>query len=88
MLLTRRTFLQSATLAGLMPGLELPSLAQSHWPQSPVKIIVPFTAGANPGQVGPFAIRWYALAYVAGILLGWRYCVRLIRNQKLLFRYL
>lgn len=45
MLLTRRTFLQSATLAGLMPGLELPSLAQSHWPQSPVKIIVPFTAG-------------------------------------------
>jgi phosphatidylglycerol:prolipoprotein diacylglycerol transferase len=23
--------------------------------------------------VGPFAIRWYALAYVVGILLGWRY---------------
>lgn len=23
-------------------------------------------------QVGPFAIRWYALAYIAGIVLGWR----------------
>jgi len=22
-------------------------------------------------QVGPFAIRWYALAYIAGIVLGW-----------------
>jgi phosphatidylglycerol:prolipoprotein diacylglycerol transferase len=25
-------------------------------------------------QIGPFAIRWYALAYIAGLLLGWRYC--------------
>lgn len=24
-------------------------------------------------EIGPFAIRWYALAYIAGILLGWRY---------------
>ena len=23
-------------------------------------------------QLGPFAIRWYALAYIAGLLLGWR----------------
>jgi phosphatidylglycerol---prolipoprotein diacylglyceryl transferase len=34
-------------------------------------------------QIGPFAIRWYALAYVAGILLGWRYVVGLIRNPRL-----
>jgi len=34
-------------------------------------------------QVGPFALRWYALAYVAGILLGWRYGVGLVRNAKL-----
>jgi phosphatidylglycerol---prolipoprotein diacylglyceryl transferase len=33
--------------------------------------------------LGPFAIRWYALAYIAGILLGWRYCVALVRNAKL-----
>ena len=29
-------------------------------------------------QVGPFAIRWYALAYIAGIVLGWRLARRLI----------
>jgi len=28
-------------------------------------------------QLGPFAIRWYALAYIAGLLLGWRYMLRL-----------
>jgi phosphatidylglycerol:prolipoprotein diacylglycerol transferase len=25
--------------------------------------------------IGPFAIRWYALAYIVGLLLGWRYCL-------------
>lgn len=26
-------------------------------------------------QIGPLAIRWYALSYIAGILLAWRYCI-------------
>ena len=34
-------------------------------------------------QLGPFAIRWYALAYVAGILLGWRYATGMLKNEKL-----
>jgi len=34
-------------------------------------------------QWGPLAIRWYALAYVAGILLGWRYAVRLVKTPSL-----
>ena len=34
-------------------------------------------------HLGPLAIRWYALAYVAGILLGWRYAVSLVRNPGL-----
>lgn len=34
-------------------------------------------------QWGPLAIRWYALAYVAGILLGWRYATGLLKNGKL-----
>jgi len=34
-------------------------------------------------QLGPIAIRWYALAYIAGILLGWRYAVHLVRNTSL-----
>ena len=33
-------------------------------------------------QLGPFAIRWYALAYIAGILLGWVYARALIRNER------
>ena len=34
-------------------------------------------------HLGPLAIRWYALAYVTGILLGWRYAVRLIKTPAL-----
>ncbi len=34
-------------------------------------------------HIGPIAIRWYALAYVAGILLGWRYAVSLTRKAGL-----
>ena len=25
-------------------------------------------------EIGPFAIRWYALAYIVGLVLAWRYC--------------
>jgi len=34
-------------------------------------------------HLGPFAIRWYALAYIAGILLGWVYARAIIRNDRL-----
>lgn len=34
-------------------------------------------------QLGPFAIRWYALAYIFGILIGWAYARLLIRSTKL-----
>ena len=34
-------------------------------------------------QLGPFAIRWYALAYIAGILLGWLYARAIIRAENL-----
>lgn len=32
-------------------------------------------------HIGPLAIRWYALAYVAGILLGWLYVRALARRS-------
>src|SRR6266852_1024245 len=32
---------------------------------------------------GPISIRWYALSYIAGLLLGWAYVVRLLRTQNL-----
>jgi phosphatidylglycerol---prolipoprotein diacylglyceryl transferase len=37
--------------------------------------------------VGPFAIRWYALAYIVGLIIGWRYCLMLAgRAPKLVGR--
>ncbi len=32
---------------------------------------------------GPLVLRWYALAYVAGILLGWLYARRLVAEPRL-----
>ena len=34
-------------------------------------------------HIGPVAIRWYALAYIFGILLGWLYARAIIRNGAL-----
>ena len=34
-------------------------------------------------EIGPFAIRWYALAYIAGIFLGWWYAKRLVADRRL-----
>jgi phosphatidylglycerol:prolipoprotein diacylglycerol transferase len=33
--------------------------------------------------IGPFVVRWYALAYIAGIVLGWIYARALIKNEQL-----
>ena len=33
--------------------------------------------------LGPFPIRWYALAYIVGILLGWRYAAGLVKDRRL-----
>ena len=44
----------------------------------PPIFVIPFP-DINPVAVslGPFAIRWYALAYIAGLVIGWRYCLAL-----------
>lgn len=34
-------------------------------------------------QLGPLAIRWYSLAYIVGIVLGWQYAKRLVTNSHL-----
>jgi len=31
-------------------------------------------------QWGPFALRWYSLAYIGGIILGWAYLRRMLRE--------
>jgi phosphatidylglycerol:prolipoprotein diacylglycerol transferase len=34
-------------------------------------------------SIGPLAVHWYGLAYVAGILVGWMYAKRLVSNGRL-----
>jgi phosphatidylglycerol:prolipoprotein diacylglycerol transferase len=34
-------------------------------------------------QIGPIAIRWYALAYIVGIVAGWMYARALVKNERL-----
>ena len=47
-------------------------------------LVIPYPA-IDPVLIefGPFAIRWYALAYIVGILIGWLYARALIRNERL-----
>ena len=60
--------------AGPMAGhsIKAPSCALSFPIIDPVAI-----------SIGPFAIRWYALAYVAGLLGGWFYAKRLAAKADL-----
>jgi len=46
--------------------------------------IIPFPA-IDPVliSVGPFAVRWYALAYIVGIIGGWFYARAIIASPKL-----
>lgn len=34
-------------------------------------------------QIGPLVVRWYALAYIFGLLVGWLYARRLVANPTL-----
>ena len=47
-------------------------------------LIIPYPA-FDPVLIhlGPFAVRWYALAYIFGILIGWAYARVLIRSPNL-----
>ena len=47
-------------------------------------LVLPFPA-IDPVlvRIGPFALRWYALAYITGILLGWVYARAILRSQRL-----
>jgi phosphatidylglycerol---prolipoprotein diacylglyceryl transferase len=47
-------------------------------------LVLPFPA-IDPVliNIGPFAIRWYALAYIAGIFIAWWYSKRLVAKATL-----
>src|SRR5580698_3551388 len=46
--------------------------------------VIPYPA-INPIliSIGPFAVRWYALAYIVGIIAGWFYARAIIVSQRL-----
>ncbi len=50
----------------------------------PTLLVLPFPA-IDPViiEFGPFALRWYALAYIVGIVLAWRYMRSLVLNERL-----
>lgn len=53
------------------------------YPDIPPEIFTLPKISLGAWGLGPFSVRWYALAYIAGILLGWRYVAGLIRNARL-----
>ena len=56
-------------------------VSQTGSPACSKAALMPFFAIPFPAidpvavAVGPFVVRWYALAYIAGLLIGWRYCL-------------
>src|SRR6202012_6062572 len=46
--------------------------------------VIPFPA-INPVlvSIGPRAVRWYALAYIVGIITGWFYARTIIASERL-----
>jgi phosphatidylglycerol:prolipoprotein diacylglycerol transferase len=50
-------------------------LAPVIFPVLPFPVIDPVAL-----QAGPFAVRWYALAYIAALLIGWRYMIVMARR--------
>lgn len=72
-------------VTGVAPTLHLPyeqPRPRSHREVARLPVFaIPFPA-VDPVLVaiGPFAIHWYALAYIAGIVLGWRLVRRLVQR--------
>ena len=50
-----------------------------------IEAVIPFP-NIDPVLIniyGPISIRWYALSYIAGLLLGWWYVLTLLRDRSL-----
>ncbi len=48
-----------------------------------VPLLGPYEFDLGAWHVGPIGVRWYALAYIAGIVAAWRYSIRLIKTPQL-----
>ena len=54
------------------------------WSAAGLLPVLPFPA-INPVliSIGPLAVRWYALAYIVGIIAGWFYARAIIASERL-----
>ena len=62
-------------------------LDSAPWPGNALRMyqaVLPFP-NIDPVliHIGPLSIRWYALAYIAGLLLDWWYAARLVDDRRL-----
>ena len=48
-----------------------------------VPLLGPYQFDLMSWHVGPIGVRWYALAYIAGLTLGYRYAARLVKSPGL-----
>ena len=48
-----------------------------------VPLLGPYAFTVAGVHIGPIGVRWYALAYIAGITIGWRYVVSLIKTPRI-----
>src|SRR3546814_20980224 len=85
--LAHRTASASGTLASRTLGKGVCSVRPLRSPETEADRTFSMTGIPFPNidpialEIGPLVIRWYALAYIAGILLGWRYCLPLDRKR-------
>src|SRR3546814_3535183 len=87
--LAHRTASASGTLASRTLGKGVCSVRPLRSPETEADRTFSMTGIPFPNidpialEIGPLVIRWYALAYIAGILLGWRYCLHLARRDTI-----
>lgn len=48
-----------------------------------VPLLGPYEFTVAGAHIGPLGVRWYALAYIAGIVIGWRYALSIVATPRL-----
>jgi phosphatidylglycerol:prolipoprotein diacylglycerol transferase len=70
---------------GIKVGYDKAMLVEIPFPQiDPAAFTIPIPhMSLGPLELGPFPIRWYALGYIFGVLIGWWYANRIASRPRL-----